>query len=124
MAEPRTNTPEQYEETRNPVNPPNILLQPDVRKATIRSFLLPLVVLTVIAGLLWIFWASQPPRVRNAEETGAPTTVTGTSGERTPGGINPDPDHDRTEDELKFRGTAGSDKTGPHLRDTQIDRKK
>ena len=118
MAEPRSDrTPEQYEETTNPRNPPNSVLQPAVRRTTRWSFLLPLIVLTVVAGILWVFWSGQPPRVRDADDTGDRAAVTGMAGERTPGGINPDPDYDRTEDELKFRGVTGTsgENHGPRL---------
>jgi hypothetical protein len=119
MAEPRDrNAAEQYSETRDPKNPPNSVVQPEVGRATRWGFLLPLVVLTVVAGLLWVFWLGQPPRVRSAEETGPGAAVAGTSGERTPGGNNPDPKYDRTEKELKFRG-VGTSGEGPRLRTTR-----
>lgn len=125
MAEPRNHrdTPEQYDETRDPKNPPNSVLNPQVRRTTTRSFLWPLIVLTVVAGLLWVFWLRQPPSVRSAEETGIRTTATGTSDERTPGGINTDPDHARTEDELKFRGVTGTsgEKDGARLHDSRVE---
>ncbi len=127
MAEPGTHpdTPEQYDETRDPKNPPNSVLQPKVRRVTKLSFLLPLVVLAVVAGILWVFWLGQPPRVRSAEETGDGAAVTGTSGERKPGGINPDPHPDRTTDELKFRGVTGTagEKDGRRLYDPRIEKK-
>ena len=106
MAEPRTqrDTPEQYSETRDPKNPPNSVLRPEVRKVTTRSFLWPLIVLAVVAGILWVFWLGQPPRVRSAEETGNGAASIGTSGERKPGGDNPDPKPDSTKEELEFRG--------------------
>jgi hypothetical protein len=124
MAEPH-NTAEQYEETTDPRNPPNSVLRPDVRRATTWSFLLMLIVSTVIAGLLWVFWLGQPGHVRDADDTGNGTNVTGTSGERTPGGINPDPSYNRTEDELKFRGVTGmaGEKNGARLQETQSDGK-
>lgn len=107
MAEPRMHqdSPEQYSETRDPRNPPNSVLQPEVRKATTRSFLLPLVVLTLIAGLLWVFWLGRGPDTRNAEETGAPTSTVGTSGEEPGrGGFDTTPNHGDTKDEIEFRG--------------------
>jgi hypothetical protein len=125
MAEPRNrNTPEQYDETRDPKNPPNSVLNPQVRRTTTRSFLWPLIVLTIVAGIMWVFWLGQPPRVRSAEETGILTTATGTAGARTQGGgVNTDPDHARTEDELKFRGVTGTsgEKEGPRLQDSRVD---
>jgi hypothetical protein len=93
-----------------------------VRKTATRSFLWPLVVLTVVAGLLWVFWSGQPPRVRDADDTGDRAAVTSTAGEETPGGSNPDPDHARTEDELKFRGVTGTsgEQHGPVLHDRRV----
>jgi hypothetical protein len=107
MAEPRTHHdgPEHYDETRNPRNPPNSVLQPEVRRATTRSFLLPLVVLAVIAGILWVVFAGQSPRNRDARDNDVPT-MQGTSGQDEPGkgGVNPDPKADDTKDEVEFRG--------------------
>lgn len=126
MAEPRNHdTPEQYDETRNPRNPPNSVLNPTVRRATTRSFLWPLVVLTVVAGLLWVFWSGQPPRVRDTEETGDRAAATSGAHENTPGGHNPDPDHARTKDELEFRGVTGTsgEKEGARLIDPRVEKK-
>ncbi len=94
-----------------------------MRRTTTRSFVWPLVVLTVVAGLLWVFWLRQPPTVRDAGDTGDRAAVTGMAGERTPGGINPDPDYARTEDELKFRGVTGTsgDHHGPVLHDRRVE---
>jgi hypothetical protein len=105
MAEPRDrHTAEQYNETRDPKNPPNSVVQPEVGRATRWGFLLPLVVLTVVAGILWVFWLSRPPRRPDANRTGTPTEAIGTAGERTPGGVNPGPRPDSTKEELEFRG--------------------
>ena len=123
MAEPRNHdTPEQYEETRDPRNPPNSVLNPEVRRTTTRSFVWPLIVLTVVAGLLWVFWLRQPPSVRDADDTGDRAAVTGVADERTPGGTNTDPDHARTEDELQFRGVTGTsgEQHGPVLHDRRV----
>lgn len=107
MAEPRTHhdTPEQYEETQDPRNPPNSVLQPEVRRATTRTFLLPLVVLAIIAGILWMVFAGQAPRNRDARDPNAPA-IQGTSGQEDPGkgGTNPDPTPGDTKDEVEFRG--------------------
>jgi len=105
MAEPRDrNTAEQYSETRDPKNPPNSVLQPEVRRVATWSFLLPLIALAVVAGILWVFWLGQPPRRPDANRTGTPTEAIGTAGERTPGGVNPGPTPDSTKEELEFRG--------------------
>ena len=68
------------------------------------SFLLPLIALALVAGVMWVFWLGQPPRVRSTEETGNQGTVIGTSGETKPGGHNPDQKPDSTKEELEFRG--------------------
>lgn len=106
MDEPRIrrDTPEQYDETTDPRNPPNSVLSPNVRSATTWSVFLPLVVLTIVAGLLWVFWLGQPPHRRDAKDIGPGTSAVGTSGKKTPGGFNPDPKPDNTQDEIEFRG--------------------
>ncbi len=104
MAEPRTrrDTPEHYNETRAKT-PPDDVVRPEVGRLTRWTFVLPLVVLTVVFGLLWVFWLGQPPRPRDANQTGNPTEAIGTAGERTPGGENPDPKPGSTKEELEFR---------------------
>ncbi len=110
MAEARhhSNTPEQYEVTREPTNPPNDVVQPEVGRATRWAFLFPIVILAIIAGLLWVYYTGQPPQLRSAEDTGDRAGVVGTSGQETPGGIDPNPKFDRTESELKYRGATSS----------------
>src|SRR4051812_18096067 len=62
MAEPsnRNTTPERYEETHDPKNPPNSVLHPEVRRTARWSFLLPVIVLAIVAALLWVYWSGQP----------------------------------------------------------------
>ena len=104
MAEPRDRHTPEYNETTDPRNPPNSVLQPEVRRFTTWSFVLPLVALAFVAGILWVFWLGQPPRPRDANRTGTPTEAVGTAGERKPGGANPNPKPDSTKEELEFRG--------------------
>jgi hypothetical protein len=108
MAEPsnRNTTPERYEETHDPKNPPNSVLHPEVRRTARWSFLLPVIVLAIVAALLWVYWSGQPGRPREAQRTNDQNTLVGTSGERTPGGKNTDPNFGSTQDEIKYRGAT------------------
>jgi hypothetical protein len=111
MAEPQDGrqTPEQYEETQDPRNPPNSVVNRDVRRTALRIYLGPLVALFIVIGLALLYWANRGP-VYNDPQDGVGTTgdrqdVVGERGnDATPGGINPDPRPDSTQDELKFRG--------------------
>ena len=107
----RSDTPEQYEETRDPKNPPNAVVQPEVGLAARSLFILPLVVLALVAGVLWIFYHGQPAQRRTAEDTGIRTEAVGTAGRETPGGHDTTPTFGRTESELKFRGATTKPRT-------------
>jgi hypothetical protein len=114
MAEPRNDrqTPEQYEETTDPKNPPNSVLNASVRRMALRSYLGPLVVFFLVLGIGLIYWANRPPLVSGADDrgqigtTGAGDDVVGERGNRddTPGGVDPAPRPDSTADELRRRG--------------------
>jgi len=117
MPEPQNDrrTPEQYEETTDPKNPPNSVVNPQVRSAALRSYLGPLVVLVVIVGLALLYWANRGPVMPNPDNpylvgtTGDPDDRLDVVGERgnrdTPGGFDPAPRPDNTAEELKYRGT-------------------
>src|SRR5688572_1312245 len=98
------NMPEQYEETEDPRNPPNSVLQPEVRRTARWTFLTPIVILTVVAALAWTYFFVRGPRPNQEVEAQG---VTGTGGDSEAGGFNPDPTPGDTSDELKYRG-AGS----------------
>jgi hypothetical protein len=53
MAEPFNDrqTPERYEETTDPNNPPNSVVNPNVRRTALRSYLGPLIVFFAVVGI-------------------------------------------------------------------------
>jgi hypothetical protein len=116
MAEPSygNSTPERYEDTNDAKNPPNSVLQPQVRRTARWSFLIPIIILAILAGGLWMYWKGQPAQPREAQRSQDVNTSVGTSGQgaegerspgvSTPGGHNTLPSFGRTEDEIKFRG--------------------
>jgi hypothetical protein len=116
MAEPLNDgrTPERYEETTDPRNPPNSVANEAVRSMALRAYLGPLIALFVVVGLALIYWANRAP-VRD----GALGDTIGTTGERSldvagergndvdsPGGTDPSPRPDSTRDELESRGVG------------------
>jgi hypothetical protein len=114
MAEPSNGntTPEHYEETRDARNPPNSVLHPEVRRRARWSFLIPILILAIIAGLSWLYWHGQPAHDREAQRTEDQNTLVGTSGKETPGGHNALPSFGSTQDEIKFRGELGATDRG------------
>jgi hypothetical protein len=112
MADPHNDqhTPEQYEETTHPRNPPNSVVNREVRKTALRSYLLPLVAFFAVAGLALIYWANRSP-VMTEDPARIATTGehVGTVGERgndpdSPGGFDPTPRPESTRDEIERRG--------------------
>jgi len=116
MAQPFDDqTPERYEETTDPKNPPNSVLNVNVRRTALRSFLGPLIVFVLVVGIGLIYWSNRPPLVTGDQDSqlvgtsGVPNERDGVVGERgnrndTPGGVNPEPRPDSTADELRSRG--------------------
>jgi hypothetical protein len=116
MAEPFDDrqTPERYEETTDPKNPPNSVLNRGVRRTAIRSYLGPLVVFFLVVGIGLIYWANRPPLVSGDQDgsqigtSGTPDDRLDAIGERgnrddTPGGFNPDPRPNDTRSEVEYR---------------------
>ena len=117
MAEPLNDrhTPERYEETTDPKNPPNSVVNPSVRRTALRSYLGPLLVFFLVVGIGLIYWANRPPLV-TGDQDGQQIGTSGDSNDRldavgergnrddTPGGTNPDRRPDSTADELRDRG--------------------
>ena len=116
MAEPQNDrpTPQQYEETRDPRNPPNSVINESVRRTALGSYLGPLVVFFLVAGIALIYWANRGPVAPGPEDreqigtTGFPDDRDDVVGERgnrddTPGGTNPEPRHDSTAAEIEYR---------------------
>ena len=118
MAEPQhdRHTPEQYEETTDPKNPPNSVINPQVRRAALRSYLGPLVVFCLVAGIGLLYWANRAPLVLAPEDAQVGTTGNPNDDRHTPGGFNPDPRPDNTADELKYRGVDQPEAPLPRLR--------
>ena len=105
-------SPERYEDTTDPRNPPNSVANRDVRRTALRSYLGPLVVFFIVAGLALIYWANRSPVV-NEDPAEIGTSGQDVVGERgndsdTPGGFQPDPRPDSTRDEIERRGGAGT----------------
>jgi hypothetical protein len=92
-------TPEQYEETVTPANPPLATAGPATVVAGMWYYLAP-VVLIVAVVLLAIFYWGDRDDIRDQET--APTT--GITGDSTPGGGSADPRPDDTRDENELRG--------------------
>jgi hypothetical protein len=120
MAEPQNSrhTPEQYEETTDPKNPPKSVLNPQVQKAALGSYLGVLVAFVVIVAVALLYWSTRGPAQLDPEDrdqigtTGVPDGERGNR-ERTPGGFNPAPRPDSTIDELKYRGVDQPEKALP-----------
>jgi hypothetical protein len=116
---PPSNHDRQYDETVDPKNPPNSVLQPAARTAALTSYLGGIVVLFVIIGLALVYWnasgrrIAQDPGLRAAGEARDNAEI-GTAGERdpnlsSPGGGSADPRPGDTSDELEFRGADDRD---------------
>jgi hypothetical protein len=74
-----------------PQNPPNSVVNRDVRRTALRTYVGPIIALFLIVGLVLLYWASRPPaadREANQIERDDPN-VEGTAGERNPGGATP-----------------------------------
>jgi hypothetical protein len=106
-----------YDETLAPEHPPNSVVNPEVRRTAVRTYLGIIVAVFAVVGVALLYWSIADPRVTpDGEQSGDPSAV-GTSGERmpregAPGGFNPDPDSGNTRSELEFRGT-GEPRQGP-----------
>ena len=101
MAEQRSDdAPRRYEETTQPQNPPNSVLNKDARRAAVWSYFVPVVILFVVIGAALVYWSNQPAPSRSAR---ADRTEIGTIG-RTDGGSQPEPPLGNPRDEIKYRG--------------------
>jgi hypothetical protein len=83
------------------------MLREETRNRALMSYVLPIVILFVIVGLGLIYWSTRP-----AGEPASDESPIGTTGERTPGGSDPEPDFGDTRDELEFRGADQPDEDG------------
>ena len=92
-------TPEQYEETVAPANPPQATAGPATVVAGMWYYLGPIALIVVVVLMALFYWGDRDDSRDDAVE---PTT--GISDEKTPGGGNPAPEPDSTKDESEFRG--------------------
>lgn len=105
-----------YDETLEPQNPPNSVLNPAVRKTAVWTYLGILVAVFAVVGAALLYWTASDKRVTDERSERDPSAI-GTSGERTPredtpGGFSADPTPGDTRSELEFRG-AGKPPQGP-----------
>lgn len=100
------------ESTRNPdpnapQNPPRSVLDKDVRRSALWTYLTPLVLFFAGAAMILAYWGTSPPVRQNVEEPSVEGT-TGTERERsresTPGGHNPDRAMSKPKGEVEDRG--------------------
>jgi len=100
--------PQRDRDPNAPQNPPQSVVNKDVRRSALRTYLLPLVLFFGCVAIVFMVWrTSPPPRGEDRTEPRAEGT-TGTererARERTPGGHNPDRKPSSTEEELEHRG--------------------
>ena len=126
MAEPENDrhTPQQYEETTEPGNPPNSVFNRRVQKAAAGSYGGVLIAFVLILAFGLLYWANRGPVQLDPEDreeigtTGVPDDRDDVVGERdnrenTPGGSNPDRRPESTIEELEYRGVDQPDKAVP-----------
>lgn len=93
-----------------PQNPPNSVVNREVRSTALRTYLLPLVALFAVIGLTLLYWSSRPPATERAANLPdrEDANVAGTAGERnadenSPGGHEPQRTPDSTREEVEHR---------------------
>lgn len=93
-----------YEETVDPKNPPNSVLRPQVRTATVSTFVGGIVIFFLIVGAALVYWSMSNRRLDpdpGRREAQAEADSVGT-------GFNPEPRPGSTRDELEYRGGSGA----------------
>jgi hypothetical protein len=108
----------EYEETVDPKNPPNSVLQPQVRTAAVSSFVGGIVVFFLIVAAALVYWTASHRRIAQDPGDRTPPGATagdevGTVGETTAGGQDPAPRPGSTRDELEYRGGNSPDAARP-----------
>ena len=93
-------TPERYNETVSPHNPPHAVVNRQVRRGAWWLYVFPLIVVCIVAGIVLLYWLTND---RSPDDQ-----PVGTSGDqmeqRREGGGDPQPRPDTTADELERRG--------------------
>lgn len=101
MAEPRSDdAPRRYDETTQPQNPPNSVLNRDARRAAVLSYFVPVVLLFAVIGIALVYWSNQPGPSRSDARDRAEVGTVG----RTDGGSQPEPKANNPRDEINYRG--------------------
>lgn len=116
------------ESTRNtdpnaPQNPPRSLLNKEVRRSALWTYLTPLVLFFAGVAIILAYWGSSPP-ARNVEEprgVGTSGTEREPAGEETPGGHNPDRAASKPQRELEHRGGRVITELGEMFEDNSRD---
>jgi hypothetical protein len=89
-----------------PQNPPQSVVNKDVRRTALRTYFLPLIVFFAVVGVALLYWATQPPQVEvgraNDPDRDIPRAE-GTAGNTTPGGHEPQRTPDSTRGEIEQR---------------------
>jgi len=92
-------TPEQYEETVTPANPPQATAGAASLVAGMWYYLAPIVLIALVVLMAFFYWGDHDT---TRDEGVVPTT--GIRDESTPGGGDPAPASDSTKEESEFRG--------------------
>ena len=112
MSDSKSNESQQRGETVNPENPPRAVVEPELRKTAVFAvpgmfyYLGPIAVMVLVALFaLWFLNTREEAQDRAVPTTGIEQDAP--AHQDTPGGINPDPQHETTEGEREFRGGEG-----------------
>lgn len=109
MAQWNRDDDQQRSETVHPDNPPRAVTDPKLRKTGVFAvpgmfyYMAPIAIVILILIMAMMFWSSRD----DVNEGAVPTTGIGQEApahQDTPGGFNPDPRHDTTQDEREYRG--------------------
>ena len=88
-----------------PMHPPDSVVNRNVQRKVVHSFLTPIVVLIVIVGVALVYVATRPDRIEDDRGTPDAAATTGYSAPRaeTPGGKDPNPNPSSTSEEVATR---------------------
>ena len=107
-----------YDETEEPQNPPNSVVQPGAGRMAVATYVGGIALFFVIAAAAFLFWSASGARTAPGGSAQTDPSAVGTSGERmaredTPGGFDPAGRPDDTQDEIAFKG-GGEPPQGPN----------